>query len=76
MFSPSPETSALIERYDLGVATRDYSPERLAEAIRSLSASDVERFKNNADAAASVPSSADEDVVRDIVRQLLLKTAV
>jgi hypothetical protein len=77
VFSPSPETSALIGRYDLGVVTRDYSPESLAEAIRSLSASDVERFKNNADAAASALSSQeDEEVVRDIVRQLLLKTAV
>jgi hypothetical protein len=37
----------------------------------------VERLKNNADAAASALSSQeDEDVVRDIVRQLLLKTAV
>ena len=30
VFSPSPETSRLIERYDLGAVTEDFSPESLA----------------------------------------------
>ncbi|MET3933362.1 hypothetical protein ABIE00_001408 [Arthrobacter sp. OAP107] len=77
VFSPSPETSALIDRHDIGVVTRDYSSEALADAIRVLSPGDVDRFKKNADAAARALSSReDEDVVRDIVQRLLLETAV
>lgn len=77
VFSPSPETTALIEEHDLGVITHDYSPGALAEAIRSLSAEKIQLFKTNADLAAKKLSSReDEDVEREIVQKLLPATAV
>lgn len=72
VFSPSPETTALIERHELGAVTSDYSTESLVAAIRALSREDIARFKANADAAALALSSAeDEAVERAILSRLL-----
>lgn len=72
VFSPSPETSALIGQYDLGAITEDFSPESLAKAIKNLSRDDVRRFKENSHKAAGLLSSAeDEATEREILGGLL-----
>ncbi|WP_445153916.1 hypothetical protein ACTWLI_11125 [Arthrobacter sp. Hor0625] len=76
VFSPSPETSALINTHNLGAITTDYSPESLATAIRSLSESDIAQYKANAHLAASeLSSSRDEEVQRGLLRRLLITVA-
>ena len=49
---PSTEMARLLQRYDLGVVADDFSAEAMARAIFALSAADIRRFKENADAAA------------------------
>lgn len=72
VFSASPETTRLIEKYDLGSVTRDYSTEALADAIRGMSREEVKRFKDNAHRAAEALSSrVDEDAERAILERLL-----
>jgi hypothetical protein len=72
VFSPSPETSRLIQQYDLGVITEDFSPSSLARAIKSLSVERIQELKNNAHLAAQALSSAeDEAVERTVISRLL-----
>lgn len=50
--SPLPDMSSLLRQYDLGVVSRDFTPQSFADAIASLDSGDIARFKHNADAAA------------------------
>ncbi|WP_087874288.1 hypothetical protein [Arthrobacter globiformis] len=72
VFSPSPETSRLIERFDLGAVTEDFSPESLAETLRRLDRPRIAASKANAHGAAmELSSKVDEDTEREILRRLL-----
>jgi glycosyltransferase involved in cell wall biosynthesis len=46
--APSPEMARLVREYDLGAVAEDFSPERMAEAIKSLSAERIDHFKAQA----------------------------
>lgn len=73
VFSPSPETSRLIEQYKLGAIAEDFSPEALARAIGSLSREAIAAFKQNAHASArALSSETDEDAERTVVKELLI----
>ncbi|HWU45210.1 MAG TPA: hypothetical protein VN133_00445 [Humibacter sp.] len=75
VFSPAIETSALIERYDLGRVSPDFTASSLAETLQSLTADDVRRYKRNADnAAAALSSEQDEQTQRDVIGTLLKRT--
>ncbi|MEV7648000.1 glycosyltransferase [Arthrobacter sp. NPDC089319] len=72
VFSPSPETAALMRAYDLGVVTEDFSTESLARALASLTTEQVDKYKANAHGAAAALSSAeDEAVSRGILAAVL-----
>jgi hypothetical protein len=72
VFSPAVETSALIEKYGLGLVTDGFTVGSLVEALRSITRDDVLRFKANADVAAPLLSSTqDEEVQRGILGRLL-----
>ncbi|ALE06658.1 hypothetical protein AL755_16290 [Arthrobacter sp. ERGS1:01] len=74
VFGPSPETSAIIREYELGVIAEDFTPEALAAAISSASADDVRGFKANAHAAArALSSDQDVEVQRTLVKGLLTR---
>jgi hypothetical protein len=75
VFSPSPETSRLIERYDLGAVTEDFSPESLARTLQQLDRNRITASKANAHASAlELSSKVDEDTEREILRRLLPRT--
>ncbi|MHA7305441.1 glycosyltransferase family protein [Arthrobacter sp. TMN-49] len=72
VFSPSPETSALIEAHDLGAIAADYSTEALVDAVRSLTREDIAKHKLNAHAAAQLLSSQeDEEVEQALLTRVL-----
>lgn len=72
VFSPSPETSTLIEGHSLGRIAADYSTEALVEAVKSMSRDDIQTFKENSHKSAQALSSVeDEDVERSILQSLL-----
>lgn len=72
VFSPAPETGALIGEFGLGLITEDFSVESLVNTLQGIGPHDVERFKRNAHvAAAQLSSEQDERVQRGIVSRLL-----
>ncbi|GAB3545588.1 glycosyltransferase family 4 protein [Arthrobacter tumbae] len=74
VFSPSPETSRLIEEHHVGVVTEDFSAGSLASAIKSLSRDQIWTYKQNTHhAAQALSSESDSEVARGIVRRLLLE---
>lgn len=46
-FAPSPEMKAVIENYQLGVVSEDYTPGAVAKKIKALSAEAIMNFKAN-----------------------------
>lgn len=72
IFSPSPETSRLIQEHHVGVVTDDFSPGSLATAIKELSRDQIRSYKMNTHRAARrLSSESDDRVVRGIVSRLL-----
>lgn len=72
VFSPSPETSRLIEQFGLGAIAEDFSAEALAEAIRSMSREDIAQYKKNAHQSAhTLSSDSDEEIERAVLNRLL-----
>lgn len=55
--SPSPEMKKIVEKYNLGVVSDDFTPENLAEKIKSLTKEDIVKFKSNSIHAASLESA-------------------
>lgn len=75
VFSPSPETSALIERHDLGAIASDYSTAALVSAVQSMSREQIAQYKQNAhNAARALSSEEDENAERSILTALLSTT--
>lgn len=71
-FGPSVETSALIEKYGLGVIADDFSAAALARALAPLTRETIDHFKHNADlASVSLSSAEDESVQRALISRLL-----
>lgn len=50
--SPVPDMSAVVSQAGVGAVATEYTPEALAGGFRSLTISDINRFKKNADTAA------------------------
>ena len=72
LISPATETSALIEKHDLGPRLLDHSVAGHVAALSALSPDDVRRYKQNAHAAAGALSSeADQRVMRETLTRLL-----
>lgn len=72
VFSPSVETTRLIEQFNLGAVTEDFSPESLAKALEQFDRPRIAACKANAhNAALELSSKADEETEREILRRLL-----
>lgn len=52
VIGPSPEMARVVREHDLGVVSKDFTPESLREAIESLTVAKVDQFKANSHAAA------------------------
>ncbi|GAA1803946.1 glycosyltransferase [Agromyces neolithicus] len=72
VFSTAIETDALIERFDLGAVSPGFGVDELVGTLNGLAEADIARYKQNADDAASVLTSAeDERVELSILERLL-----
>lgn len=69
---PSPEMKRLVEKYSLGVITKDFSPLNIANAIKSLNKEDIIRFKSNTHKIA-YEMSADHNRIKylNIIQRVL-----
>ena len=52
--SPVPDMAGLVQKYDIGVIARDFSPQAFAASIKSLAPDEVARYKDNANRTASI----------------------
>lgn len=73
MIGPSPEMVRIVREHDLGVVTRDFTVESVAEAIAELSEGSVDRMKMASHAAAHQLGAAQSvtpwiDAVRRLVK--------
>ena len=69
---PSPEMAALVEKYGCGVAADDFQPETMARLLLALSADELWRYKQAANAAArELCAERELPALRDVVRQAL-----
>lgn len=72
VFSPAPEIDAHIGKYGLGLITGDTTADALVDALRDLTADDVNRFKAAADQAAhALSSEPDRATQQALVARLL-----
>lgn len=55
---PSIEMKRVVEQYQLGVVADDFSPENLANKIKSLSRNDIQQYKEKAVVAATLEHAA------------------
>lgn len=52
VLGPSPEMKNIVQQNNLGIVSNDFTVKAIAEAIKSLSFDDIQRYKHNADQAA------------------------
>lgn len=73
---PSPEMASIVRDYELGVVTRDFTAQALADAIDALTPEATARFKAASDTAASTLNAAAEVQVWDAAIAALLAARI
>ena len=73
---PSPEMASIVREHELGVVTRDFTAQALADAIDALTPEATARFKAASDTAASTLNAAAEVQVWDAAIAALLAARV
>lgn len=51
---PSPEMKRIVEKYDLGIVSENFSPDSMANALKKLTVEKLAFYKNNTHTAASI----------------------
>ena len=54
---PSPEVGNLIKKHNLGIVSKDFTPQSLASSLNSLNKEKIMEFKKNANVAAKILNS-------------------
>lgn len=69
---PTPEMAAIVNEYNMGVVSDDFSPESLAEKIKVLSNERIQTFKSNTEKAArELSAESNKQKLNDLVKALL-----
>lgn len=64
--------AAIVDEWDCGVVSEDFTPVSFAAALGGLDVAAVERMKRNADRAASVLTAEhNRDTVRSLVQEAI-----
>lgn len=70
--NPSPELEKIINKYNLGIYTKEYNYLEMSRKLNQCTAEDIRRFKENAHRyARELSSQKNKDKIRDIVGKLL-----
>jgi hypothetical protein len=70
---PSPEMARVVEEYDLGIISNDFSIKGISEKLNSLSSADVMKFKMNAHHAANtLCAEQNKNILLNIIEKLLM----
>jgi hypothetical protein len=69
---PSPEMAKIVEEYDCGLVTRDFSIESMAAMLKNLSTQQIDLYKKKSDSAASkLCAEANREKFLSIIQNLL-----
>jgi glycosyltransferase involved in cell wall biosynthesis len=69
---PSPEMANIVNEYDCGIVSEDFTIESMAKQLNSLSTKDIEKFKMNSHKAAGyLCAEKNKDILLNIVEKLL-----
>ena len=70
--SPNPEMKTVVEKYNLGVVSNDYTPKAMADKIRSLSSSDINKYKEQAhEHAKELAGEIEQQKMNKAIKDLL-----
>lgn len=61
--SPSPEMKNLVQKYELGVCSDDFSIDSMVNKISQLTLDDIQRFKQNSHKAACIENAEKYDAI-------------
>lgn len=68
---PSPEMARIVNEYELGVISSNFSPESLAESIKNLSKGDIEVMKSNSSKhALTLSEESNKEVFLGLLKKL------
>ena len=70
---PTPEMAQIVNQYNTGVVSKDFTPQSLATELNKLTKSDIENYKRNSGkAAAELNAEANAKKLNDIIAAVLL----
>jgi len=69
---PSPEMAKIVNEYDCGIVSEDFTIESMAKQLNSLSTKDIKKFKMNSHKAAGyLCAENNKDILLNMVEKLL-----
>lgn len=69
--SPNPEMKSLVEDFELGIVSKDFSAKAMAEAIKTMSKDKITYFKNKThEHAYNLSADKTEELIRSVVASL------
>jgi hypothetical protein len=71
--SPNIEMKNIIEKYNIGIVSSDFTPEKMADKIKALTVGEINNFKNNSDKrAGELSGEKNKEKVLSEVKKLVL----
>lgn len=69
---PSPEMRKIVEQYEVGIVAEDFTPQAMAQAIRTLSPDRIRQYRRSSDAAAmAVSGERQGEILVGLVTKML-----
>ena len=69
---PSPDIAAILNKYNCGVVVNDFDVSAMADSLNALSANDIQKMKENSNAAARELSYENEGVkILNVIREIV-----
>ena len=69
---PSPEMAKLVQQYNLGIISKDFTPKSMAESLNKLTKEEILQYKENSNKAAKILNAQNEgEKLLKIVEEVL-----
>lgn len=70
--SPSEDMARVVNKYELGIISEDFTPKAMANKLNKITKTDIEHYKNNANNAAKILNAEKNCIkIREIVSNVL-----
>lgn len=72
---PTPEMAEIVHRYNLGVVSKEFNPESLAQELNKITTEQLKQFKINAQLAAQeLNAEKNQVLINNLIKSALAKT--